>query len=323
MKLGVFTAIYRDLTFEQALDRAVELGLDAVEIGTGNVVGSFHCDVDRLLEDDGARRAYRKAIDDRGLTLSALSQHGNPLHPDRAIATSCHETWRKTARLAELLEVPVVIGFSGCPGDDDDARYPNWATCGWPAEFLEMLDWQWNERVIPYWAEEAEVAKAHGIRIALEMHPGMVAYNPETLLRLRAATGDSLGANFDPSHLLWQGIDSVEAIRQLAAADALFYVHAKDTYVDAANVRRNGVLDTKPLDDVVNRSWIFRSVGYGAGDAVWRDTMSALRTVGYDSVVSIEHEDGLASVDEGLEKAVRYLREIMFTEPAVGMWWAE
>jgi sugar phosphate isomerase/epimerase len=323
VKLGVFTAIYRDLSFEEALDKAQELGLDAVEIGTGNIVGSFHCDVDTLLADDDARRAYKAAIESRGLTLSALSQHGNPLHPDKTIARACHETWRKTARLAELLEVPVVIGFSGCPGDRDGARYPNWASCGWPAEFQEMLDWQWNERVIPYWAAEAEFARSCGVRIAIEMHPGMVAYNPETLLRLRRAAGDSLGANFDPSHLLWQGIDPVEAIRDLAASDALFYVHAKDTYVDAANVRRNGVLDTKPLDDVVHRSWIFRTVGYGASDAVWRDTLTALRTVGYDSVLSIEHEDGLASVDEGLAKAVRYLRGIMFTEPAVGMWWAD
>jgi sugar phosphate isomerase/epimerase len=323
MKLGVFTAIYRDLSFEEALDKAQALGLDAVEIGTGNVVGSFHCDVDALLADAGARRAYLDAVESRGLTISALSQHGNPLHPDETIARSCHETWRKTARLAELLEVPIVVGFSGCPGDHDGARFPNWATCGWPAEFLEMLDWQWNERVIPYWTEEAEFARSCGVKFAVEMHPGMVAYNPETLLRLRAAAGDSIGANFDPSHLLWQGIDPVEAIRQLAAADALFYVHAKDTYVDAANVRRNGVLDTKPLDDVLQRSWIFRTVGYGAGDAAWRDIMSALATVGYDAVVSIEHEDGLASVDEGLSKAVSYLRDIMFSEPAVGMWWAE
>jgi sugar phosphate isomerase/epimerase len=158
--------------------------------------------------------------------------------------------------------------------------------------------------------------------IGLEMHPGFVVYNPETLLRLRGAAGERVGANFDPSHLVWQGIDPVEAVRELGRAGALFHAHAKDTYVDAANVRRNGVLDTKRYDRVLDRAWTFRTVGYGRGESAWRDLVSTLRAVGYDGVLSIEHEDILASRDEGLERAVAFLRGVVLRSPPDEMWWS-
>src|SRR5712691_1062160 len=156
---------------------------------------------------------------------------------------------------------------------------------------LEILDWQWSERVIPYWTEEAKRARKHGVHIGFEMHPGFVVYNPETLLRLRSACGPHIGANFDPSHLFWQGIDAVEAIKMLGPEQAIFHVHAKDTYIDPANTRRNGVLDLKHYGRVLERSWVFRTVGYGQGEKIWRDIVSALRMVDYDHVLSIEHED--------------------------------
>jgi sugar phosphate isomerase/epimerase len=214
-----------------------------------------------------------------------------------------------------------VIAFSGCPGDHPGARFPNWVTCAWPNDFLEILEWQWNERVLPYWSAEAAFAQENGVRIAFEMHPGFVVYNPETLLRLREAAGDAVGANFDPSHLFWQGIDPVEAIRTIGQAGALFHFHAKDTYLDAANVRVNGVLDAKQYDRVLERAWTFRTVGYGHGEAVWRDIVSALRVVGYDGAISIEHEDILLSIDEGLEKAVRFLQGLLFREERPEAWW--
>ena len=322
MRLGVFTVLYQDLPFEQALDKLAGLGVEAVEVGTGNYPGSAHCDPDELLADEGKRRAFKQAIESRGLVLSALSQHGNPLHPDDAVASSSHETWRKTARLAELLEVPVVIAFSGCPGDHPEARFPNWVTAAWPEDFSTVLEWQWNERVIPYWREEAEVARRHGVKIAFEMHPGFVVYNTETLLRLRQAVGPEIGANFDPSHLVWQGIDPVESIKALARAEALFHVHAKDTYLDRANIDVNGVLDTKHYGEVLDRSWTFRTIGYGQGERMWRDLLSVLRAVGYDYVLSIEHEDLLLSLDEGLGKAVELLRRLLFKEEQAAMWWA-
>ena len=322
MKLGVLTVLYQQLPVEEALDKLRSMGAEAVEFGTGNYPGNADCDLDEVLVDRQRTSNFRKAVESRGMTISALSQHGNPLHPDETFAQKCHDTWRKTVQLAEALEVPVVNAFSGCPGDSEGSKYPNWVTCPWPDDFLSILDWQWNERVIPYWQTESEYAKQHGVNIGFEMHPGFVVYNPETLLRLREACGPVVGANFDPSHLFWQGIDVVEAIKTLGRAEAIHHAHAKDTQLDARNIAMNGVLDTKPYGDVLNRSWVFRTIGYGQGEKVWRNIVSTLRAVGYDYVLSIEHEDSYMSVDEGLQTGIDMLRGILFTEPVGKMWWA-
>jgi sugar phosphate isomerase/epimerase len=323
VKLGVFTVLYQDLPFEEMLDKVAAVGLDAVELGTGNYPGDAHTRPDELLADPAKAKALRGAVESRGLIISALSQHGNPVHPDPEFAKRDRAVWDKTIRLAEALEVPVVNAFSGCPGDHPGARYPNWVTCPWPEDFLKILEWQWHEVVIPYWSEAAEFATAHGVRkIAFEMHPGFVVYNPETLLKLRGAVGDAIGANLDPSHLFWQGIDVVEAIKVLGAEGAIFHVHAKDTYVDRRNVAVNGNIDTKHYGDVLGRSWTFRTVGYGQGERAWRDIVSALRAVDYDYVMSIEHEDQLLSMDEGLRKAVDLLRSVIVREAKPRMWWA-
>jgi sugar phosphate isomerase/epimerase len=309
VKLGVFTVVFGELPLADALDRVVALGLDAVEIGTGNYPGDAHFTSD-----------LKREVDARGLEISALSCHGNPLHPDEGVARRSHETWRRTVERAAELGVDTVVCFSGCPGDGPRASQPNWVTCAWPPEYLEVLEWQWAERAVPYWAEEARVAREAGVRVALEPHPGFLVYNPETALKLRDAVGPEIGVNFDPSHFVWQGIDPLLAIRELG--DAIFHVHAKDVYVDRHNTARNGVLDTKHYSRFGERSWSFRSVGYGQGEKFWRDFVSALRIVGYDGVLSIEHEDGLASIDEGLARAVEVLRAVVLREPASAMWWA-
>jgi sugar phosphate isomerase/epimerase len=323
VKLGVFTVLFADLQFEAMLDRVASLGLDAVELGTGNYPGNAHCDPDALLGDSAKQRALLESVEQLGLTISALSCHGNPLHPDESFARDSHETWRKTARLAVELGVDVVVCFSGCPGDGPGATRPNWVTCAWPPDYVELLEWQWNERAIPYWTEEARFARETGLtKIALEAHPGFLVYNPETALRLRKAAGAEVGVNFDPSHFVWQGVDPLEAVRELGRAGAIFHVHAKDVYLDRANIRRNGVLDTKHYARFDERSWSFRSVGYGQDEKFWRDFVSALRMVGYDGVLSIEHEDGLASVSEGIEKAIAVLRSVLLREAPAEMWWA-
>jgi len=322
VKLGLLTVVYEELPVEVALDRVVELGFDAVELGTGNYPGNSHCDPDRLLADPRLVADLRRALDDRGLELTALSCHGNHLHPDERLAQSANETWQQTVRLAQQLEVPVVNTFSGCPGDRAGGVTPNWVTCPWPPEYAELLEWQWTERAIPYWSEQAAFAAAHGIeRIGLEMHPGFLVYNPETLLRLRGEVGAAIGANFDPSHLVWQGIDVAGAIETLGSAGAIFHAHAKDTYVNPRAVRANGVIDTKGYEQVDRRAWTFRSVGDGQGERAWREIVAAMRTVGYDYVLSIEHEDPLASRDEGLARAAELLQRILLREPPGEMPW--
>ncbi len=324
MKLGVLTALYADRPLEAVLDTVKAAGLDCVEIGAGNYPGSAHIDVAGLLASAARRKEYLSAFRSRGLEISALSCHGNPLHPRADVARASHITYRRTVELAEKLGVSVVNLFSGCPGDSERSRFPNWVTCAWPTDFQDVLKWQWEKKVIPYWKREAAFAARHHVNLGFEMHPGFVVYNPATLLRLREACGDSVGANFDPSHLFWQGIDIETAIGELGRAGALHHVHAKDTAINAANTARNGVLDTTPLDQVARRSWVFRTVGYGHGEEEWKRIVTALRIAGYEGVLSIEHEDALLSIDEGFRKCVAFLRQVMPSEPPLtNAWWTK
>lgn len=321
MKLGAFNPLFGNLELDDMLDKFVALGLEAVEIATGGFVGNSHCDPEKLLADEAAQATFKRAFDERNLTISALSCHGNPLHPDEGVANAHHDAWTNTVKLAQKLGVDTVVTFSGCPGGSPGDTVPNWHVCAWPTDHTDSLEWQWRERVIPYWRREAEFAESYGVKVALEMHPGFLVYHPEHVLYLRGETRDNLGCNFDPSHLFWQGVDIVRAIRYLG--DTIYHFHAKDTHLDPVNLPIKGVLDTVPYDQVGKRSWIFRSVGYGHGELEWKQIISALRTVGYDGVVSIEHEDALASPDEGLHKAVATLQEALLFEPTVKPWWAD
>jgi sugar phosphate isomerase/epimerase len=320
MRIGVFTVLFQGLPFEEALDKVLDFGVSAVEIGTGGYPGSHHCPVDELLAGTSKRAAYMEAIESRGLILSALSCHYEPLHPASALAQESDEIFRKSVRLASLLDVPVVNVLSSCPGGTARDTMPNWVTCPWPPHFLKILDYQWNEVAIPYWREAAQFAEDQGVKIGVEMHPGQLVYNVETMLRLRDACGPALGCNFDPSHLFWNGVDPVAAIRELG--DAIVHVHGKDVYVDPYNVAVNGCNDHKPYDQIPDRSWTFRSIGYGHDSKVWKDIVSAFRMIGYDYVVSIEHEDALMSTDEGLSKAIATLQEAIIAEKPGEMFWA-
>jgi len=320
MRIGVFTVLFQNMPFEKALDRIAAAGIQAVEIGTGGYSGSHHCPVDELLASEGKRKAYLHAIASRGLAISAFSCHYEPLSPDPAISREADEIFRKTAKLAGLLGVPVVNVMSGLPAGAPGDRCPSWVTCPWPPHNLAMLDYQWNQVAIPYWRSAGKVAEEHGVKIAVEMHPGFLVYNVETLLKLREAVGPVLGCNFDPSHLFWNGVDVPAAIRKLGAA--IFHMHGKDCAVDPQNVAINGCNDAKPYGEIPRRSWTFRTIGYGHDQKTWKDIVSALRIVGYDSVISIEHEDALMSIDEGLAKAVAMLKEVITQEAPGKMFWA-
>lgn len=323
MQVGVFSFVFQPLIpFEVALDWIAETGATMVEIGSGGYVaenGKPYCVPSDLLQNKKKLKKFRKAVEERELGISALSCHGNPLHPNKKIAALHDQEMRDSILLARELGVKTVINFSGCPGDSDRAQYPNWVTCPWPTDFSSLVKWQWQEKVIPYWSEVNEYAATNGgIQIALEQHPGFVVYNCETMLQLRNAAGPYIGCNFDPSHLFWQQIDPVAAVRKLQ--EAIFHVHAKDSLVDPINASVNGVLDTKSYSDEANRSWIFRTVGYGHDLKFWKDLVSALRLVGYDGVLSMEHEDSLMSLREGLLKGVAALQQVLLTDPKGQPW---
>ena len=322
MKLGVFNPILAGMPFEDAMKYLADSGVQAVEIGCGGFPGKAHCDPAVLLNDEAELEKFKSVLEKNHLEISALSTHGNAVHPDPAIAKQFHDDFVGAVLLAEKLGVKRIITFSGCPGGSPEDKTPNWVTCAWPEDFAKILDYQWNEVLIPYWRETSAFAAAHGIeKIAFEMHPGFCVYNPETLMKLRKAVGPLIGANFDPSHLFWQGIDPVAAIRYLG--DAIYFFHAKDTKIDPINCPVNGVLDTKNFTDEIHRSWIFRSVGYGHDYTVWKDIVSNLRLVGYDDVLSIEHEDSLMTPTEGLQKAISFLKEVLiFDAKNTDVFWA-
>jgi sugar phosphate isomerase/epimerase len=162
------------------------------------------------------------------------------------------------------------------------------------------------------------VRQNHNISVALEPHrvPGLQRRDRAQVARgLRA----SIGVNFDPSHFFWQGVDVPTAIRALGPA--IFHVHAKDSAIDEYNVRMNGVIDAKSYRRMPDRSWLFRTVGWGHDELEWKKIVSALRLIGYDYVMSIEHEDALASVEEGLHQAVNFLSRLVLTQPPAEPWW--
>lgn len=322
MKLGVFTVLFSEKSFEQMLQRVKDAGLDTVEIGTGGYPGPAHCPLDELLADEAKREAYKKTVESYGLTIGAFSCHGNPISPETAFAKESDETLRKTIKLANLLGVPVVNCFSGTAGDHEGAKFPNWPVTPWPTEYQDVKKWQWEEKLIPYWKEIGQLAKDQGVKIGLELHGGFLVHTPYTLLKLREETCDAIGANLDPSHLWWQGIDPVGAIKILGKAGAIHHFHAKDTYIDQENVNMYGLTDMQPYGDVQTRAWTFRSVGCGHGLQEWSDIISALRTYGYDYVISIEHEDPLMSIDEGFDRAVSNLKSLVIRETPTDMWWA-
>jgi len=326
MKIGALTAAWSAQPLEEVLDYFAKSGLQAVEVGTGNYPGNAHCDPVALNADAKKREAFVEAIKSRGLELSTLSCHGNPLHPDTKTQKAHHKAWRDTLDLAASIGVKCVTGFSGLPAGGPKDKVPNWVVAPWPEDHLKALEYQW-EVATEYWTAEAAELKSRDLYVCFEMHPNFLVYNPETLLKLRRAVGDNgdrICANFDPSHLFWQGIDVPSALRWLGEEKdpVIRHFHAKDSLVYEWNARVNGVLDTKHYGDEINRGWIFRTVGYGHDAGCWKDIISTLRMIGYDGVLSIEHEDSLMSSNEGFQKAIAFLKECVIFEQTGEMTWA-
>ncbi len=321
MKLGVMGAGLGSMGFEKALDYCQSLGLGAIELPVGAYPGKPFFEPKEVLKSKSLQTKIKDEIKKRGLIVSALAVHGNAVHPDKALASEHHRDFEIAVRLAKKLGTNIVITFSGCPGGSKSDKMPNWVTCAWPPDYEEILEYQWNDVLIPYWSKQNKFAADNGVKVAFEAHPGFSVYNTETLLKLRKECGKQLGANLDPSHFFWQGIDPIESVRVLGDAKCIFHVHAKDTAIDAHNSKINGNLDTKNYGLVGQRSWVFRTVGYGHGDEFWKPFISMLRTKGYDGVLSIEHEDSLMSVQEGFEKAVAYLKGVMIKERSGQAWW--
>ena len=330
MKLGVMAALFTGMEFEAALEYCADVGLDCIEIPVGGYPGQPFFDPAKILASQKQQKEVKAKLADFGLELSGLAVHGNPVHPDKSHARRDHEAFETAVKLAPKLGTDTVITFSGCPGGSKSDKTPNWVTCAWPPDYESIQIYQWDEVLVPYWAEQAKLCKKHGVKVAWEAHPGFTVYNPETLIRLsQRATkaagmtrGQSpLGCNLDPSHFFWQGIDPVLATREIGEAGLLYYCHAKDTELDRHQGPINGYNDARSYGDLKNRSWTFRTCGYGHGDEFWKPFISMLKRYGYDGVLSIEHEDPLMSIAEGFEKAVGYLSTVIIEEQPGKAWW--
>jgi DNA-(apurinic or apyrimidinic site) lyase len=320
MDIGVLAVPFADQSLEELATYLSDLGVDAVELGSGGFPGERVIDRQAYLDDEDRQADLLAHLEEHDLRISALATHNNPLHPDEERAAEADTELRESITLADQLGVNVVTCFSGLPAGGPNDEVPNWITAPWPTEHAEAHEYQWDV-ALDYWTDLAEHAAAHDVDVAIEMHPNMLVYEPEGLVRLREATNDHIGANFDPSHLYWQGIDVTAAIRFLGEEDAIHHFHAKDTKVYDDNARVKGVLDTADYTEEKDRSWMFRSIGYGHDESHWKDVVSTLRMVGYDDVLSIEHEDSLTSSTEGLEKAVDVLDRAVFrAEPGPAEW---
>ena len=321
MKIGVLTAPLGDHDRRAAFATVRRLGFAAVELGSGEFTSDHHLGLDRLVADPAAVAELRDDLAAAELELSSLSCHGNPLHPNPDYAQRADRVTRQTIELAAELGVGAINLFSGCPGTPEGGDYPSWVAHPWPQYFGDLLEWQWAERVIPYWTDLAAFAAARGVGLAIEMHPSNVVYNTATLLRLREACGEAVGANFDPSHLWWQGMDPLVSLRAVAAAGALFNVHIKDLAFDRPTLDRDGVLAIPAPGSPA--PWRFTTVGRGHGAEFWCAFLDLLTELGYEGVLSVEHEDELAPVEEALARSLEFLRGCAWRGRAADAAWLE
>lgn len=307
MELGLYTDSLLDHTFEEALDVAARVGATGIEIATGGQSSAPHLRIDELLVDAGRRRSFVEAFEDRGLRIAALNCSAWPMHP---VHGDAHVGLiRSTIRLAAELGVRKIVTMSGSPGDGPASTTIDFVWYPWPDDARALLERQWRT-AIDLWRDLAADATAAGIdQIALELHPLHLAYNVPTLQRLRDAVGPIIGANVDPSHLFWQGMDPLVVVRALGPS--VHHVHLKDTEVVPEQVAIAGVLDQRPFDDPGHRAWVFRTVGRVHEQAFWSAFVAALREVGYDDVLAIENEDPYLAPEVAVEEAARFMRPII------------
>ncbi len=313
MRIGMVTDSLAALGFEEMLNTAAALGITDLEFPTGGWSSAPHIDVERLLEDESARKRFTSAIADRGLRISALNANGNQLHPQ--IGPEVDAVVHRAVELASLLDVPTVVLMSGLPAGAPGDTTPNWITTSWPPETQTILDYQWNDVAIPYWKKLSAFGQERGVRFAVEMHGAQLVYNAETLLRLRDAVGENVGANLDPSHPMWMGADPRIVARTLSGA--IHNVHAKDSRFQQHIVAAHGILGTQPPEQYSQRPWNFVTLGLGypGGQQFWGQFLCELRSAGYDGVLSIEHEDVILDSVEGLEQTVNLLRAVLPVKP--------
>ena len=310
MKIGLVTDCLAGQSFQELLKTCQALGIEQIELGCGNWSSAPHIDLDGLLESETKRDEMKGMLADCGISISAFNCSGNPLAPGEWGERE-REVTRKTFRLSKYFGLDTVVMMSGLPAGGPEDKFPNWVVTSWPPETQAILHYQWNEVAVPYWRETVKQANACGVsHLALEPHGCQLVHDVENFCRLREACGGdrTIGFNLDPSHLFWMGADPIAVARVLG--DAVYHVHVKDVRIEQP-AAVNTLLDGKGVLEFAKRSWNFAIPGYGHDERWWREFLVTLKMVGYDGVLSIEHEDYTMGTLEALQKSVRLLRENM------------
>jgi sugar phosphate isomerase/epimerase len=323
MQLGAVSAAFLDWPWEKVASYYKRLGLSCIEPGAGGFFPKNHCNPGELLGAPAKLKKFRGILEKNELRLSALAIHGETLHPNKQIAARNEQDLIDACKFCEKIGVcDRLTLLSGLPEGRPGDQMPNWFPFPMPGtEFIQMYEWQWEKRLIPGWRKLGKIAEDHGVRLCFEMCPVQAVYNPQTLMRLREAVGPVIGCNYDPSHLYHLNIDTIELIETLG--EAIYHVHAKDAQINPRIMRLNGCMDMNKIQEPLKRSWYYRAIGYGHGAEYWREFVSRLRMIGYDDVVSIEHEDRLMDNQEGFEKSVATMQEVMFAKPPAKLWDAD
>jgi sugar phosphate isomerase/epimerase len=311
MKIGMVTDSFGHLSFDDMLDTAARLGVKGVEFNAANWTSAPHMNLKSLLGSSAERDGFQRAVKERGLDIIALNANGNQLHPTEGEKQS--EALYDTIRLAGAMGIETVVLMSGLPEGAEGDKTPNWVISSWPPETQTMLKYQWEERLFPYWRKLSAFAKGEGVKkLAVELHGNQLVYNVPSLLRLRQEIGPIVGANFDPSHLMWMGADPLAAIDALGSA--ILHTHAKDTFINTPVCATTSRLENGSLTDIPARAWSYITLGYGNGEKWWKDFCYRLRMIGYDGWLSIEHEDVMLSREEGVKKSVDLLQAVAPSE---------
>ena len=327
MRFGVYNAVLHHLPLEEALDEVAALGLDGMEVNSGGFLPPTHLPLEEILRDDDAARRYLDAFQSRGLEILGLNCNGNPLNPDPAIGPEDAEDIRRSIRVAAALGQKRVVTMSGLPGSDPGAAYPAWNINTWGSRALDSLEWQWD-RACEFWAEIDQLAREHEVKVALELHPQNLVFNPPTARRLVERIGAThIGVELDASHLFWQQMDPVACVDWLG--ELVLHAAAKDVRINRENAAIFGVLDERFRrlgpeeqrthmggDEYANEwpqdsAWDFVALGVGHSADYWAEFIRALeqveRRTGETLCLNIEHEDTSMGPLEGLEYAAQTL----------------
>jgi sugar phosphate isomerase/epimerase len=310
----LFTGQWADLPLEDMCRKASDFGYQGLELACWG----DHFEVDKA--DQNYVSAKRDLLDRYDLQCHAISAHlvgqavcdpidvrhkailppyvwgdGDPAGVNRRAA----EEMKNTARAAQLFGVGVVNGFTGSGIWHMLYSFPPVSDAMLDDGYMKFAE-QWNPIL--------DVFGECGLRFALEVHPTEIAFDIPTARRALEAVGnrEEFGFNFDPSHLLWQGIDPVEFIREFP--DRIYHVHIKDAIVTLNG--RSGILGSHLNFGDRRRGWDFRSPGRGGVN--FEEIIRALNVVGYDGPLSVEWEDSGMDREHGAREACEFVRKLDF-----------